>query len=72
MTDITLFGETRCPKARFYQAELDERGLPHEMTGMLEAFEGRLHEIRLTCPFLRRVGANRPDWRETFNLRAVT
>ena len=27
MADITLFGETRCPKTRFYQAALEERGL---------------------------------------------
>ena len=31
MADITLFGETRCPKTRFYQAALEERGLDYEM-----------------------------------------
>lgn len=31
MVDITLFGETRCPKTRFYQAALEERGLDYEM-----------------------------------------
>lgn len=28
----------------------------------------RPHEIRLTCPFLRRVGATRPEWRAKFRL----
>lgn len=28
----------------------------------------RPHEIRLTCPFLRRVGATRPEWRAKFGL----
>jgi len=27
------------------------------------------HEIRLTCPFLRRVGATRAEWRDKFQLR---
>ena len=31
MADITLFGETRCHKTRFYQAALDERGLDYEL-----------------------------------------
>jgi glutaredoxin len=31
MADITLFGETRCHKTRFYQAALDERGLTYEL-----------------------------------------
>jgi len=35
MTDgITLFGEVRCHKTRFYQAALDERGLTYEMAGV--------------------------------------
>lgn len=35
----------------------------------LEAVE---HEIRLTCPFLWRVGTTRENWREKFNLGAKT
>lgn len=31
MPDITLFGEVRCPKTRFYQAAVEERGLDYEM-----------------------------------------
>lgn len=31
MPDITLFGEVRCPKTRFYQAALEDRGLEYEM-----------------------------------------
>jgi predicted GNAT family acetyltransferase len=31
VTDITLFGEIRCPKTRFYQDALVERGLEYEM-----------------------------------------
>lgn len=31
MHDITLFGEVRCHKTRFYQAALEERGLAWEM-----------------------------------------
>lgn len=29
------------------------------------------HEIRLTCPFLRRVAQTRPEWRRKFNLKEV-
>ena len=173
MSEITLFGEVRCPKTRFYQAAMDERGLAYEMaevdkdadaarrltalTGsadkfptfeirgrklrnpklpeldkelaraglfdprlvhdetsrrfvrhmapsdafasyvwqgdrmvlthievdrtlrgsglgarfaaeVFEAVEARPHEIRLTCPFLRRVAMTRPVWRRRFNL----
>ena len=31
MADITLFGEVRCHKTRFYQAALEERGLDYEL-----------------------------------------
>ena len=31
--------------------------------GRAEGVEARPHEIRLTCPFLRRVAMTRPDWR---------
>lgn len=173
MPDITLFGEIRCPKTRFYQAALEERGLAYEMaevdkdadaahrltalvgsadkfptfeikgrklrnpklpdldkelaraglfdpglihdersqrfirhmapsdafvsyvwqgdrmvlthievaaslrgtgagarfaTEVFEEIESRPHDIRLTCPFLRRVGATRAGWRKKFNL----
>ena len=173
MNDIALFGETRCPKTRFYQAALEERGLDYEMaevdrdpdaarrlteltgsptkfptfqimgrklrnpklpvldkelaraglydpglvhdektqrfvrhmapsdafvsytwqgdrmvlthievapalrggglgarfaTEVFETIENRPHEIRLTCPFLRRVALTRPEWRRKFNL----
>jgi len=30
-SEITLFGEVRCHKTRFYQAALEERGLPYEL-----------------------------------------
>ncbi len=173
MADITLFGEVRCPKTRFYQAALEERGLPYELaevdrdvdaarrltelagsptkfptfaikgrklrnpllpdldkalaraglydpglihdehsqrfvrhmasadafvsyvcqgdrmvlthvevdgslrgsglgtrfvTEVLEEVETRPHEIRITCPFMRRVASTRPEWRRKFNL----
>ncbi|ATF04049.1 hypothetical protein PhaeoP75_04450 (plasmid) [Phaeobacter gallaeciensis] len=173
--DITLFGEVRCHKTRFYQAALEERGLAYEMAEVdndpvaarrLEALAGSAdkfptfqikarklrnptladldkalaraglfdaglvhdkksqrfvrhmaptdafvsytwqgdrmvlghievspvhrgsglgarfasevfehlenaeHEIRLTCPFLRCVGATRENWRNKFNLEA--
>ena len=35
---------------------------------VFEAIEARPHEIRLTCPFLRRVAMTRPVWRRRFNL----
>jgi hypothetical protein len=28
-------------------------------------------EVRLTCPFLRRVGAPRPNWCEKFQLKDI-
>jgi predicted GNAT family acetyltransferase len=31
MTDITLYGEVRCHKTRFYQTALEERGLDFEL-----------------------------------------
>ena len=31
MTPVTLFGELRCARTRFYQAALDERGVAYEM-----------------------------------------
>ena len=31
MHDITLFGEVRCHKTRFYQSALEERGLAYEL-----------------------------------------
>ena len=172
--DVTLFGEVRCPKTRFYQAALEERAVEYEMaevdkdpdaakrlvalTGSAQKFptfdiRGRKvrnpnlkdldkelaradlydpglvhdtasqrfirhmyptdafvsyswqgdrmvlghievarelrgnglgekvakevfdylalaeHEIRLTCPFLRRVAATKPEWRTKFNIR---
>jgi predicted GNAT family acetyltransferase len=177
MTDgITLFGEVRCPKTRFYQAALVERGLTYEMAEVdknadaatrlaalagsavkfptfqikgrklrnpslldldktlarvglydpglvhdkksqrfvrhmapsdafvsytwqgdrmvlghietdpalpgsglgarfaaevFEFLETADHEVRLTCPFLRRVGATRPNWRKKFQLKDI-
>ncbi len=173
MHDITLFGEVRCPKTRFYQAALEERGLTYEMaevdkdpraaerltaltgsadkfptfeikgrkvrnpklpdldkelaraelydpglvhddrsqrfirhmrtsdafvsyvwqgdrmvlthievdpafrggglgtrfaTEVFEEIENRSHEMRLTCPFLRKVALKRPEWRKKFKL----
>lgn len=173
MADITLFGELRCHKTRFYQAALEERGLAYELaevdkdsdaaqrlialtgsadkfptfqirgrkvrnpklsdldkelsraglydpglvhdepsrrfvrhmapsdafvsyhwqgdrmvmshievdpalrgtgaggrfaTEVFDAIQSRPHEIRLTCPFLRRVATTRPEWREKFGI----
>lgn len=41
-------------------------------TEVFEHLETAKHEVRLTCPFLRRVGATRPEWREKFQLRSET
>lgn len=173
MAEVTLFGELRCHKTRFYQAALEERGVPYDLaevdkdadaarrlaaltgsadkfptlevkgrkirnpslpdldkelaraglydpglvhdergqrfvrhmapsdafvsyvwqgermvvthievapalrgTGIgarfaaevFDALTPRPHEIRLTCPFLRRVAMTRPDWRRRFSL----
>ncbi|MGH1578838.1 N-acetyltransferase [Planktotalea sp.] len=38
-------------------------------TEVFEHLESAPHEVRLTCPFLRRVGATRKNWREKFQLR---
>lgn len=35
-------------------------------TEVFETVENRPHEIRLTCPFLRKVAATRPEWRQKF------
>lgn len=35
---------------------------------VFEEIENRPHEIRLTCPFLRRVALTRPEWRRKFKL----
>lgn len=35
---------------------------------VFEEIENRPHDIRLTCPFLRRVALTRPKWRQKFNL----
>ncbi|WP_281857300.1 N-acetyltransferase [Litoreibacter halocynthiae] len=40
-------------------------------TEVFEHLEGAPHEVRLTCPFLRRVGATRQEWRERFNLKDI-
>ncbi|HRK66974.1 MAG TPA: N-acetyltransferase [Hyphomonas sp.] len=37
-------------------------------TEVFEAVQNRPHEIRLTCPFLRKVAASRPEWRHKFGL----
>lgn len=37
-------------------------------TEVFEEIEDRPHEIRLTCPFLRKVALTRPEWRMKFNL----
>lgn len=37
-------------------------------TEVFEHLSEAKHEIRLTCPFLRRVGATRENWRKQFNL----
>ena len=39
---------------------------------VFEHLENAKHEIRLTCPFLRRVAATRENWRTIFNLGAKT
>jgi predicted GNAT family acetyltransferase len=31
MQDVTLFGELRCPKTRYYQALLEDRGVAYEL-----------------------------------------
>lgn len=36
---------------------------------VFEHLENAPHEVRLTCPFLRRVGATRSEWREKFQLK---
>ena len=38
---------------------------------VFENLETAEHEVRLTCPFLRRVGATRPNWREKFQLKDI-
>ena len=38
--------------------------------GVFEVVQNEPHEIRLTCPFLRRVASSRPEWRKKFNLGA--
>lgn len=38
-------------------------------TEVFEHLESAPHEVRLTCPFLRRIGATRADWRERFQLK---
>ncbi|MCB1449349.1 MAG: N-acetyltransferase [Nitratireductor sp.] len=38
-------------------------------TEVFEHLESAPHEVRLTCPFLRRVGATRPEWRAKFQLK---
>ena len=48
MSEITLFGEVRCPKTRFYQAAMDERGLAYEMA---EVDKDADAARRLTAPF---------------------
>ena len=35
MHDITLFGEVRCHKTRFYQSALEERGLAYELPKLI-------------------------------------
>lgn len=37
-------------------------------TEVFEAVQDRPHEVRLTCPFLRRVAATRPEWKTKFKL----
>ena len=37
---------------------------------VLEATSGFPHEVRLLCPFLRRVAATRPEWRQKFGIEA--
>lgn len=37
-------------------------------TEVFEEVESRAHEIRLTCPFLRKVALTRPEWRKKFKL----
>lgn len=45
------------------------RGLGARLAAeVFAALNDRPHEIRLTCPFLRRVGLSRPQWREKFAL----
>ncbi|SFR48332.1 N-acetyltransferase [Litoreibacter janthinus] len=38
-------------------------------TEVFEHLESAPHEVRLTCPFLRIVGATRPEWRKKFYLK---
>ena len=35
---------------------------------VFEHLENSSYEVRLTCPFLRRVGSTHPEWRERFSL----
>ncbi|MBL4813844.1 MAG: N-acetyltransferase [Rhodobacteraceae bacterium] len=37
---------------------------------VLTALEDAPHEVRLQCPFLRRLGKTRPEWREKFRLES--
>ena len=37
---------------------------------VFETVQNEPQEIRLTCPFLRRVASSRPEWRKKFNLGA--
>ena len=36
---------------------------------VFQQLENTNHDIRITCPFLKRVGATRTQWREKFQLR---
>lgn len=38
-------------------------------TEVFKHLENVDHEVRLTCPFLRRVGVTRPNWRKKFHLK---
>lgn len=46
--DVTLFGEVRCPKTRFYQAALEERGVPFEMAEVDKSPEAATRLVALT------------------------
>lgn len=41
-------------------------------TEVFEHLEHAPHDVRLTCPFLRRVGATRAEWRKKFQLKDLS
>jgi len=48
VSEITLFGEIRCPKTRFYQTALEERGLDYELAEVDKDDLAALRLVELT------------------------